>query len=184
MPRKPKLMFQICQSESRGFVRTGVVGDPIVDRPRLTAGSRACEQTDQSVNLGVREDLVEQSPHRTLPVGAYRRGRTGQVDALVFEPEILEPGDDEWTRRPAEPLEQIGQQRARVARAVEALREGLAGLGALLPDVRGCLLGQEAVPHPLADIVPGEPSRERRRVVRADERHVAAGWPIDAARYR
>src|SRR5207244_8198441 len=95
MPRKPKLRFQICQYESRCFVRTGVVGDPIVDRPRLTAGSRACEQTDQSVNLGVREDLVEQSPHRTLPVGAYRRGRTGQVDALVFEPEILEPGDDE-----------------------------------------------------------------------------------------
>ena len=42
--------------------------------------------------------------------------------------------------------------------------------------MRGCLLGQEAVPHPLADIVPGEPSRERRRVVRADERHVAVGW--------
>src|SRR5690348_1600917 len=163
MPRNPKLMFQICQYERVGLVVIWTSGV-----------ARVLESADQGVDLGVLEDLFEQPPHGALPIGSHRGRRAREVHAFILEPEILEPRNHERALRPAEPLEQIGQQGPWV-RAVEAPRERLPRLCALLLNGGSRVFCQEAVPYPLADVVAHEPSGEGRRIVRTDERHIPVG---------
>src|SRR6267378_5166245 len=104
MPRNPKLMFQMSQKDRRGLGR-------VVMAFRSLGVACCLETTQQAVDVWVAEDLVQEPSHRALPVRTRRGARTGQIDALILEPEILEPGDHERAVRATEPFHHLGQKR-------------------------------------------------------------------------